>query len=150
MAETAIKRLRKEFKDTVEETLHEELVTPEEAEEIIENRLAKAGIEETESEEIASPEDDGSAFSRDELEERLPEDIFEAVMEHLSETEMAKSLGVEDTDPYLAKMHMELRKEQAEEVEEWNQRARETAGKISEGEAETPILDSVVYDGEEQ
>lgn len=137
MPETVMTKqeLTREFEAATRDVIEEsDYVSADEAKRIIQRRLAKGDTEDDEEEDLETELlDDGEPveWTEEELEEALPDDIFEAVQAHLN--------GDEDRDHYLAEQERELGKAAREHQSEVERRMHARAEAVAEGEADVPL-----------
>lgn len=102
-----------------------------------------SGVEET-----VKDEETGDLISQLE-EEGVPEDLIDACAEYLAKAGVEKALDVDYADPFLAESldkNEAILNEQLDRQERVSEAIEEN---VARGDAEAPVLDATVYDGEE-
>jgi ABC-type Zn uptake system ZnuABC Zn-binding protein ZnuA len=153
MPDTAMARdeLTGLFKDAVDETIEEaDYATREDVVDYLDQRLAKAEVEEEPEEEEAESVRGEKDDLLDQLrEEGVPDDLVDAVSEYIAAEGVAKALGVEQVDPELAEQLEENQAVLNEQIERTEKRQQARAEAVAQGEPNADIVDSVVY-GEDE
>jgi hypothetical protein len=141
--------LRTTFRSAAGDALDEsDFVSADEARRIVDERLSKDDdVEVVDDDEAPESADYGDRDVLDRLEDHgVPDDLIEAVSEHLSRSGVEKALQAEQVDPYLAGELDRNASVLADQKEKAEERQEAIAESIAEGDAETPTLDATVYE----
>lgn len=137
-----------EFKSAAQEAIEEsDYATREEVMDFIEKKVDEHGDERVDEEQR---EADQVERLPNKLEAHgVPQELIEAIKEHLDVGRVSKELGVDHVDPYLARQLESGGEILSAQREKAQARQDAVAEQVAEGATTDSILDHTVYDGEE-